>query len=201
MTTIYRNYQIAKVGDLYVAKDTDDECLLVSSDQQRLNAAIDDLWKSLERGVEPAWFSGSSAINLDTFGPESAPSDTDPPAPRRQKRIVSYPMFCLTALLVSAPLSYFMETLAFHKRVDVMLAIGVCAVAVAFGRRFALMASVISALVFNFFVVEPLLAFTVPTWSEVAFLAMNVGASLGIPKLLNLRRPRLSLGRGRIRHT
>jgi K+-sensing histidine kinase KdpD len=200
MTTIYRNYVVARVGDKFVAKSPDDECLLVSSQQQRLHAAIDDLWDSLEKGGEPAWFSGSSAIDLDTFGPEAVPSSSDPPesTPRPVLRI-SYVAFVATAVAVSAPVSYFMETMCWPMRVDVLLTLGVCAVAVAFGRRYALIAAGIAAVVFNFCAVEPLLAFTVPTTSEIVLMAFNLIAALGIPELLKLRCLQAAQGKGRTR--
>ncbi|MGX9944818.1 DUF4118 domain-containing protein [Bradyrhizobium denitrificans] len=185
MTTIYRNYRISKLGDQFVAQSVDDDCLLISTSQRRLNAAIDDLWSSLERGAEPAWFTGSSAIDVDTFGPESAASETDPPAANTWT--ISYPLFLASAVLVSAPLSYFMALKHIPARIDVILAIGVVAVSVAFGKRFALMASVISAFVFNFFAIEPLLSFSIPTFEETIFWVVNVAASWGIPELIKLR--------------
>jgi K+-sensing histidine kinase KdpD len=189
MTTIYRNYLIAHVGDKFVARSTDDECLLVASNQHRLNSAIDDLWDSLEKGYEPAWFTGSSAIDLDTFGPEAAPSSADPPdhRARRVSWTINYPVFALTALLVSAALSYVMEILNLATQVDVMLTMGVCAVAVAFGRKFAVIAAIISPVVFNFFAVEPFLAFTIPNMDDVAVISMNLLAAIGIPELLKLQ--------------
>ncbi|WP_439357724.1 DUF4118 domain-containing protein [Bradyrhizobium sp. DASA03007] len=185
MATVYRNYVIARLGDKFVAQSRDDECILVSSTQQRLHTAIDDLWASLDRGVEPAWFSGSTSIDLDTFGPESVSSSADPPAPtaRPETHKISYWLFGLTTLLVSASLSYLMETFAFPMRVDAMLTLGVCAVAV-YGRRYALIATAIAALVLNFFATEPFLEFSMPTASEIAFSAFNLLASIGIPELL-----------------
>lgn len=186
MTTIYRNYRIAKLGDQYVAQSGNDEVLLISKDRRRLTIAIDDLWTSLELGVEPNWFSGNSAIDLDTFGPESAASETDPPA-RRLDRKISCPAFIFSALVVSAPLSYFMAIEKVPTRIDVMLTIGICAVAVAFGQKFALLACMISAVVFNFFAVEPLLEFQFPTIDEALFSLMNLAMTWGIPKLFKLR--------------
>jgi K+-sensing histidine kinase KdpD len=187
MTTIYRNYMIARLGDKFVARSTDDECLLVSTSQQRLNSAIDDLWDSLERGREPAWFTGSSAIDLDTFGPESVPSSADPPASAvRKEKTVSYLTFVVTALLVAGPLSFIVECY-FPKRVDTMLTLGVCAVAVAFGRNYALLLTAIAGIMYNFFVVEPLWDFSIPTLSEAVLWCFDAVAALGIPELLKLR--------------
>ncbi|WP_187435956.1 DUF4118 domain-containing protein [Bradyrhizobium hipponense] len=184
MTTIYRNYSIARLGDKFVAKSSDDDCLLISTDQRRLHSAIDALWDSLEMGIEPNWFAGSTAIDLDSFGPESAPSSSDPPTKVRK---ISCPLFLASAVAVSAPLSYFMEIEKAHARIDVLLTIGVCAVAVAFGKKFALMATFVATIVFNFFAVEPLLSFTVPTFDEAILFLMNLIASWGIPELLKLR--------------
>lgn len=199
MTTIYRNYMIARVGDKFVAQSRDDECILVSSQQRRVHNAIDDLWSSLERGVEPAWFSGSTSIDLDTFGPESVPSSGDPPEVQPPARAykVSYLAFALTAFAVAAPASYAMAVLAFPRQVDVMLSIGVCAVAVAFGKQYALIAAAIVALVYNLFAVEPLLTVTLPTASEFAFSAFNFLAAVGIPELLKLRGLQEKRERGR----
>jgi K+-sensing histidine kinase KdpD len=178
---------IAKVGDKFVAQSQDDECLLVSVNQQRLNAAIDDLWLSLENGAEPAWFAGSSAIDLDTFGPESVPSSADPPVPTvRKQYTISYLMFVVTAFLVAGPLSFIMECY-FPKRVDTMLTLGVCAVAVAFGRNYALLLTAIAGIMYNFFVVEPLLDFSIPTLSEAVLWCFDAVAAFGIPELLKLR--------------
>jgi K+-sensing histidine kinase KdpD len=187
MTTIYRNYLIARVGDKFVAQSEDDQCLMVSAQQDRLHIAIDDLWASLERGVEPAWFSGSSAIDLDTVGPESVPSIIDPPAPAVPKQYtINYLMFGVTAVLVAGPLSFLMECY-FPKRVDTMLTVGVCAVAVAFGRNYALLLTAVSGIMYNFFVADPILGFSIPTLSEAVLWIFDAVAALGIPKLLKLR--------------
>lgn len=192
MTTIYRNYTIARVGDKFVAQSEDDQCLMVSGQQHRLHTAIDDLWTSLDRGVEPAWFSSNSAIDLDVFGPESAPSSSDPPLASPPKDYkVSYWTFGLSALFVSAPLTYLMEVSElFPRRVDVFLSIGVCAVAVGLGRNYALLATAIIAVVFNFFAMEPFLAFATPTWSEVVYLSCNLALATMIPALIDWRESR-----------
>jgi K+-sensing histidine kinase KdpD len=203
MTTIYRNYLIARVGDKYVAKSGDEDCILVSTTQRRLYEAIDDLWLSLEKGAEPAWFTGSSAIDLDTFGPESVPSSSDPPATRVRPGAyrISYLTFALTAFCVAAPLSYIMEMMCFPKQVDVMLTVGVCAVAVAFGKRYALIAAAIATIVFNFIGVEPILSFSIPTAGELAFASMNILVAIGIPELLRMRFLQCLQGRGRTPNT
>src|SRR5436189_277931 len=97
-------FKIRSTNRVRLTRASDDECLLISTDRCRLNSAIDNLWDSLERGVEPAWFSGSSAIDLDTFGPETAAFGTAPPV--LKSRTVSVPVFLLSAAMVSAPLSY-----------------------------------------------------------------------------------------------
>jgi K+-sensing histidine kinase KdpD len=202
MTTIYRNYMIARLGDKFVARSTDDECLLVSTSQQRLNSAIDDLWDSLERGREPAWFTGSSAIDLDTFGPEAAPSSSDPPPnPTEGGWKISYTTFSLSAVAFSLPLSYLIQTTWWPNRVDCMMTVGVCAVAVAFGRRFALLAALIATLEFNLVAVPPILEFSIPTFSEFGLVVMNLVAAIGIPELLKLRCLQAVPGRGRTRRT
>jgi len=186
MTTIYRNYVIARLGDRFVAQSQDDECLLIASTQHRLHNAIDDLWISLDNGGEPAWFAGNSAIDLDTFGPESVPSSSDPPARRVEPRVykVSYLMFALSAVAVAAPLSYIFEVFLFPKRVDVLLTLLTCSVAVAHGRDFALVFSVVAAFVYNFCGVDPLLTFTMPSPSEFAFLVLNITASICLPMII-----------------
>jgi K+-sensing histidine kinase KdpD len=202
MTTIYRNYVVARVGDKFVAKSQDDECLLVSSQQQRLHAAIDDLWDSLEKGTEPAWFSGSSAIDIDTFGPESVPSSGDPPAERAPPGMhkISYLAFGVTAILVAGPLSFLMECY-FPKRVDTMLTVGVCAVAVAFGRNYALLVTAIAGIMYNFFVADPILGFSIPTASEAVFWFLDLVAATAMPELLKLRCLQGRLGKDRTRRT
>jgi hypothetical protein len=87
MTTVYRHYMIAKLGDVYVAQSEDDHCYMISRDLDRVSAAIDEVWTALERGREPAWFSSSTAIDLDHIaieaeaGPPAAkhPPPSDPP--------------------------------------------------------------------------------------------------------------------------
>jgi K+-sensing histidine kinase KdpD len=203
MTTIYRNYLIARLGDRFVAQSRDDECILVSVKQERLRTAIDDLWASLDRGAEPAWFSGSNSIDLDTFGPESVPSSSDPPAPvqKRRKLKVGYLTFGISAVAVSAPIALLLDILKYEKRVDVMLAVGVCASAIAFGRNYALLLSVLALIVNNLCCVEPILVPTIPTFSEWLFFAINIAAAIGIPELLKLRCLQGSLGIGQTEDT
>jgi hypothetical protein len=71
MTTMYRGYLIALVGEVYVAQSEDDQSYMISTDQSRLNSAIDEIWTALDKGVEPAWFSGSTAIDLDHLAIEA----------------------------------------------------------------------------------------------------------------------------------
>lgn len=186
MTTIYRNYLIARVGDKFVAQSSDDECLLVSSTQQRLHTAIDDLWTSLEKGVEPAWFSGSTAIDLDTFGPDPAEASADPPvaqepAPVRQ---ISPWLFALSAVAVSVPIALLLEFMEWEARADVIFMLGVCATTIAFGRRYALMLSAVALFVNNVFCVDPVLTFTIPTVSEDIFFVLNILAVYCIPVVI-----------------
>jgi K+-sensing histidine kinase KdpD len=68
-----------------------------------------------------------------------------------------------------------------------MLTFGVCAVAVAFGRHFALLLTVISAVLYNYFGAELLFEFEIPTLSEVGFWFFNLAASFGLPELLTRR--------------
>ncbi|MCW2078058.1 UNVERIFIED_ORG: K+-sensing histidine kinase KdpD [Bradyrhizobium japonicum] len=189
MTTIYRNYDVSKLGDTFVGQSRDDESLMISRSQQRLMSAIDQMWDGLDRGCAPSWFSGSSAIDLDAVeivdekdGPEAIPSETDPP-PAKEWR-VPYWAFGLAALGVSAPVAYAMDFLQIDARIDVMLTLGICAVALAFGRGYALMCAGISGFIVNFFAVEPFFTFDPPTWSEVANLAINFAAAWAIPMLL-----------------
>ena len=184
MTTIYRNYRIAKVGDLYVARSSDDGCVLFCSDQQRLNLAIDDLWASLEKGIEPAWFSGSSAIDLDTLSPEATASETDPP-PVREWRI-SYWLFGASALMVAAPISCLVHRMSLPVETDILFTLGVCAVSVAFGQTYALLMTALSALAYNFFAIEPCWAFNWPCAEEVGYVLVNMLAATVIPALIKI---------------
>jgi hypothetical protein len=186
MTTIYRNYLIAKVGDLYVAQSGDDECVLVSSNRQRLTLAIDDLWSSLERGFEPAWFSGSTAIDLDAYGPESNPSEPDPP-PTYKGQLVGYLAFGATALLVSGLGATLMELSSFHERIDAIFTLAVCAVAIVLGSKYALFLSCLLALVFNFVEPPALFQFSTPCFGEMVHVVIDVVASIAIPMIVNDR--------------
>ncbi|MGY3535735.1 hypothetical protein [Bradyrhizobium sp. USDA 4452] len=121
MTTIYRNYDVSKVGDTFVGQSRDDESLMISRSQQRLMSAIDQMWDGLDRGSAPSWFSGSSAIDLDAVeivdqkdAPEAIASETDPP-PAGEWR-VPYWLFGLAALSVSAPVAYAMDFLRIDAR-------------------------------------------------------------------------------------
>jgi K+-sensing histidine kinase KdpD len=196
MATIYRNYDIAHVGDTFVGQSKDDESLLVSKNRTRVVTAIDQLWASLDRGVAPSWFSGSSAIDLDTVdlesdavelassdaGPESYASETDPP------RKISYTLFVVSALLVAVPLSFLLGFLSVPIELDVLFSIGVCAVTAAFGTPYGILLSVISAGVYNLFVIPPIFAFTVPCCAEWADIIFNVTAAIGIPWILKRAR-------------
>lgn len=187
MTTIYRNYEISMLDDTYVGQSQDDESLLISRSYSRLTGGIDQMWDCLKRGGSPTWFSGSSAIDLDEVhldaagGPEAVPSETDPPAGEWR---IPYWLFCFAALGVSAPIAFAMDFLQVEKRIDVMLTLGVCAAALAFGRNYAMIAAAISGFILNFFAVEPLLTFTTPTFSEIFNVAINFVAAWAIPKLV-----------------
>jgi K+-sensing histidine kinase KdpD len=65
-----------------------------------------------------------------------------------------------------------------------MLTLAVCAVALAFGRNYALIAAGISGFIVNFFAVEPMFVFTTPTYSEVINILINFAAAWVIPKLV-----------------
>jgi K+-sensing histidine kinase KdpD len=187
MTTTYRNYLIAKVGDVYVARG-DDEHYMISTDRLRLNTAIDEVWTALEHGREPAWFSGSAAIDLDHLAIEAevVKPSVFMKATEDSPKKVGYVTFFATAVFVAAPLSMICNE-CLPKRVDTMLTLGVCAVAVTLGRNFALIATVIAALSYDFFVGEPLYSFSWPTWSEIGFWTFNLVASFGLPELLKRR--------------
>lgn len=188
MTTIYRNYEVSKLNDTFVGQSQDDESLLVSRSYARLTAGIDQMWDCLDRGGAPAWFCGSRAIDLDvvtldaTGGPEAVPSETDPP---KKEWKVPYWLFGCAALGVSAPVAFAMDFLQIDARIDVMMTLGVCAVALAFGRNYALIAAALSGFVVNFFAVEPILAFSWPfNASEIINIVINFAAALAIPKLV-----------------
>lgn len=187
MTTIYRNYEVSKLNDTFVGQSEDDESLLISRSYSRLTTGIDQMWDCLARGGSPAWFSGSSAIDLDevcldaTGGPEAVASETDPPA---KEWHVPYWLFGFAAVGVSAPIAFAMDFLGVDARVDVMMSLGVCAVALAFGRNYALVAAAVAALITNFFSVEPLLHLSWPTYSEVANAMVDLAAAWFIPKLV-----------------
>ena len=187
MATIYRNYEVYKLNDTFVGQSQDDESLLISRSYSRLMAAIDQMWDCLDRGGAPAWFSGSSAIDVDdvnldaTGGPEAVPSETDPP---KKEWRVPYWLFGFAALGISAPVAFAMDFLRIDARIDVMMTLGVCAVALAFGRNYAMIAAALSGFVVNFFAVEPLLTFTIPSWSEITNIGINFAAAWAIPMLV-----------------
>ncbi|WP_029083380.1 DUF4118 domain-containing protein [Bradyrhizobium sp. th.b2] len=181
MTTVYRNYDVSKLGDTFVGQSQDDDGLMISRSRSRLMSAIDQMWDGLDRGSAPSWFSGSSAIDLDAVdivdekdAPEAVPSETDPP-PAGEWR-VPYWMFGLAALGVSAPVAYAMDFLQIAARIDVMLTLAVCAITIAFGRGYALIAAGISGFIVNFFASDPLFTVTLPTVSEILNLLMNFAA-------------------------
>jgi hypothetical protein len=186
MTTIYRNYEVSKLNDTFVGQSEDDESLLISRSYARLTAAIDQMWDCLDRGGAPAWFCGSSAIDLDdvslntTGGPEAVPSETDPPKHWK----VPYWLFGCAALGISAPVAFAMDFLQIDARIDVMMTLAVCAVALAFGRNYALIAAGLSGFIVNFFSTEPVFAFSIPAYSEIINVAINFGAAWLIPKLV-----------------
>lgn len=186
MATVYRNYEVAKLNDTYVGQSQDDESLLISRSHSRLMTAIDQMWDCLDRGSSPAWFSGSSAIDLDAVDldatcPEAVASETDPP---KGEWRVPYWLFGFAALGVSAPIAFLMDFLHVDTRIDVMLTLAICAVALAFGRNYALIVAGISGFIVNFFAVEPLLTFTLPTYSEIINIGINFVAAWAIPMLV-----------------
>lgn len=188
MATIYRNYEVSKLNDTFVGQSEDDESLLISRSYARLTAGIDQMWDCLDRGGAPAWFCGSSAIDLDdvsldaTGGPEAVPSETDPP--NGQWR-VPYWLFGFATLGVSAPVAFAMDFLQVDARIDVMLTLGICAVALAFGRGYAMIAAVVASIIVNFFAVEPILHFSWPlNWSEIVNTIVNFVAAWVIPMLV-----------------
>jgi K+-sensing histidine kinase KdpD len=187
MTTIYRNYEVARLNDTFVGQSDDDDSLLISRSHARLMQAIDQMWDCLDRGGSPTWFSGSSAIDLDIVnldaagGPESVPSETDPP---KMPWLVPHWLFGFAALGVSAPVAFAMDFLKIDARIDVMLTLAVCAVALAFGRSYALVAAGISGFIVNFFAVEPWYVFSMPTGSEVVNILINFAAAWVIPMLV-----------------
>jgi K+-sensing histidine kinase KdpD len=65
-----------------------------------------------------------------------------------------------------------------------MLTLAVCAVALAFGRSYALVAAGISGFIVNFFAVEPWYVFSMPTGSEVVNILINFAAAWVIPMLV-----------------
>lgn len=186
MATVYRNYEVAKLNDTYVGQSQDDESLLISRSHSRLMTAIDQMWGCLDRGSSPAWFSGSSAIDLDAVdldatGPEAVASETDPP---KGEWRVPYWLFGFAALGVSAPIAFAMDFLQVWQRIDVMLNLGICAVALAFGRNYALIGAALSGFIVNFFAVTPFFTFTTPTCSEIINIAINFAAAWMIPLLV-----------------
>jgi K+-sensing histidine kinase KdpD len=187
MTTIYRNYEVSKLNDTFVGQSEDDESLLISRSYSRLTTGIDQMWDCLDRGGSPAWFSGSSAIDLDEVsldasgGPEAVASETDPPANEWK---IPYWLFGCAALGISAPIAFAMDFLRVDARIDVIMTLGVCAVALAFGRNYALIAAGIATIITNFFAVEPLFHFSWPTISELWNGVIDFGVAVIIPQLV-----------------
>jgi K+-sensing histidine kinase KdpD len=77
-----------------------------------------------------------------------------------------------------------MDFLQIDARIDVMMTLAVCAVALAFGRNYALIAAGLSGFIVNFFSTEPVFAFSIPAYSEIINVAINFGAAWLIPKLV-----------------
>jgi K+-sensing histidine kinase KdpD len=187
-TTVYRNYLIAKVGDVYVAQSEDDDCYMISKDERRLNDAIDEIWTALDLGREPSWFSGSSAIDLDHVAIEAeVPSRHSVPvkplligAPPSR---ISHKYFFMSAFLVASALA-FIGDVCVPAAADDLMTVGVCATAVLFGRPYALVMAVASAVAYNFFLIEPIYQLTIPSGSEIFYACVNVGAACGIPELI-----------------
>ncbi|WP_316207350.1 DUF4118 domain-containing protein [Bradyrhizobium sp. SZCCHNR3118] len=149
--------------------------------------AIDQMWNSLEHGTAPRWFSGNSAIDLDSIrldperSPISSASETHPPV---RDCTASYWSFGLAAIAVAVPLAFLMDQCAIWTRIDVMLSLAVCAAAIGLGRGYALTLAFISGFVVNFFAMPPLMSFSIPTPSEIAYVLMNICAAVMIPKIV-----------------
>lgn len=184
MTTIYRNYDVAKVGNNYVAQSEEEDAVMVSRDFARIRLAIDLLWDGVARGAKPVWFSTNTVLDLDSVdieATESVPSETDPP---KQVKKISYTWFALSAFVVSIPLAGLLSLVKSSAETEILFTFAVCAVAVAFGRGYALLMCGLSALLYNVFIIEPSMTLTAPTAAELAYILLNILASIAIPMIM-----------------
>jgi Domain of unknown function (DUF4118) len=163
----YRNYTISRMGSKFVAKSNDGyEVALGSIDVRRLIFAIDELWDGLDKEETPEWFKPFQIQALDLDKPEVArylPAIAEPA--QANASLVRRIACALLVLFVVVP----------------VVALALYTIDMTFGVVPALAASVLSAVIYNLWILPPLWKFSVPTAGEIVYLMIKVVASISIP--------------------
>ncbi|WGD50742.1 DUF4118 domain-containing protein [Bradyrhizobium sp. CB1650] len=178
---------VSRNGANYVARSLDDgdDLALVSRDVERITQAIDQLWDGLENGIPPDWL-GDSTIDLDEpsvaehFGVAAQPRPLDSYKDKRFAQIV----LALAMTAIAVPLAICMHVHLSECEPEIVFTLAVSAVAM-IDMMPALLLSMFSALAFNFSIVPPESAFTMPTREEIVYFLINIMVSIAIPLLLS----------------
>ena len=135
-------------------------------------------------GKPPAWFRDAAAIDLDEPSISESFVEKVETAPPIKYERTGQIMFALAVLAIAAPASLLMRCELSECEPEIVFTLAVCAAAM-IGTLPALLLSVFSALVFNYSVVPPESAFTIPTREEIVYFLINILVSIGIPLFLS----------------
>ena len=197
----YRSFVIAKEDDWYIAKSLDGEpAEICSRHLLRLMRAIDALWISLDSGTAPQWFTDDDLIDLDEpvcdrmrllrplalssyKAAESVPSEVDPP-----KRATNVFLMVAAAVGIAVPVAIGLHQIVSTSEPAIIFTLAVMAIALTYGAVPAILASLVSMVVYNFAFIEPILHLTVPGAEELSYTLINVAISFGLPWIFGLRK-------------
>lgn len=122
------------------------------------------------------WPESARAEEASILPFEAAPSETDPP----RSPAILFSTVCLAVAITGSILlhAYF----GFGQ--FSILHLAVVTIAILFGTQSALLAGTVAHGAYNFFVVPPALAFTIPTESEVVMSAFSLSMAVAVPWLI-----------------
>jgi len=198
----YRSYVIQAEDGWYIAKSVDGEpSEICSRHLLRLMRAIDALWASLETGKIPQWFNDEELIYLDQPGhdhqnllssfrlpklrksAESVPSEVDPPS-----NMATIFLMIVAAVGIAVPVAIGLHQLVSTSEPAIIFTLAVMAIALSYGTVPAVLATIVSMIVYNFSFVCPNMHFPVPGAEELAYTAINVFISFLSPWVFGMRK-------------
>ncbi|MDB5610692.1 MAG: hypothetical protein JWP25_7592 [Bradyrhizobium sp.] len=192
----YRSYIIEAEDGWYIAKSLDGEPEEICSRHLlRLMRAIDELWASLETGKIPQWFSHEALINLDQpvrsafrlpklrKSAESVPSEVDPP-----RSMATIFLMIVAAVGIAMPIAIGLHQLVSTSEPAIIFTLAVMAIALTYGTVPAVLASIVSMIVYNFSFVLPMMHLPVPGAEELSYTAINIAISILLPWIFGTRK-------------